>query len=337
MANSSNSPEAAEDSKGGVEPVTEDHDERRTQGERGLAPVTHIAGVVRGELSLHGRRVSYLAAGHEGPVLVLVHGLGGSAAAWRPVMGLLGRAARVIAPDLLGHGGSAAPASGDYSPAGHATWLRDLLRKLDLDEVTVVGHSFGGGVAMQFAYQYPERVQRLVLVASGGLGPEVSIALRAACLPGAAAVVWVLAAAAPTPLGAPARRIAVELGFAARAEIDALANGLATLADPAARTAFLHTVRFALGPSGQRLDARSHLHLLDAAPVLLVAGRNDACIPVRHSLAAHRLLPGSRLAVIEAGHFPHLEQPENFTRVLLEFLAATPAAGEVGCGLRGSA
>ena len=294
---------------------------------RRLTPVASTDEVVRREIRLHGRRVRYLAAGGEGPVLVFLHGLGGSSNTWRQVMELLGGAARVIAPDLLGSGGSDAPASGDYSPAGHATWLRDLLRALDVDSATVVGHSFGGGVALQYAHQYPERVERLVLVASGGLGPEVTMALRAACLPGSAAFVRMLAAAAPTPVGAFARSVALRLGVAAPAEIDALSNGLVALADPAARAAFLHTVRFALGRSGQRLDAREHLHGLDAERVLLVAGRQDGCIPVEHSEAAHRQLPGSRLAVLDGGHFPHREHPEVFTRELLAFLASTDPAG----------
>jgi pimeloyl-ACP methyl ester carboxylesterase len=293
---------------------------------RRLASVTPVDGVVRREIRLHGRRVSYLAAGGEGPVIVFLHGLGGSSATWLRVLELVGGTARVIAPDLLGHGGSDAPGSGDYSPAGHATWLRDLLRALDVDTATVVGHSFGGGVALQFAHQYPERTESLVLVASGGLGPEVSMALRAACLPGSAAVVRMLAATAPTPMGAFARRLALGLGVADRAEIDALADGLVSLADAAARAAFLHTVRFALGWSGQRLDARDYLPVLDAERVLLVAGRHDACIPVRHSEDAHRQLPGSRLAVLDGGHFPHREHPEEFTRELLAFLVAAPAA-----------
>lgn len=297
---------------------------------RRLAPVTSTDGVVRREIRLHGRRVRYLAAGGEGPVLVFLHGLGGSSSTWQHVMELVGGAARVIAPDLLGHGGSDAPGSGDYSPAGHATWLRDLLRALDVDSATVVGHSFGGGVALQYAHQYPERVERLVLVASGGLGPEVSMALRAACLPGSSAVVRMLAATAPTPMGALARRVALGLGVADRAEIEALSEGLVSLADSAARAAFLHTVRFAIGRSGQRLDARDYLHTLDAERVLLVAGRYDGCIPVQHSEDAHEQLPGSRLAVLDAGHFPHREQPEIFTRELLAFLASTDAASSDG-------
>lgn len=300
---------------------------------RRLAPVRRPADVVERELELHGRRVRYLTAGDDGPVLLFLHGLGGSCATWTPVLERLGGVARVIAPDMLGHGGSAAPDSGDYSPAGHATWLRDLLNTLGLHQVTVVGHSFGGGVAMQFAYQYPERVERLVLVASGGLGPEVTVALRAACLPGSSAVVRLLAAAAPSRLGAVARRVALGLGVADEAVLDAVADGLASLADPGARQAFLHTVRFALGPSGQRLDARDYLHLLDAERVLLVAGRADNCIPHEHTVAAHRLLPGSRLVLLDTGHFPHREQAEAFSAVLTSFLqdtrseAATAQAG----------
>lgn len=294
-----------------------------TRSIRRLAPVAHPAELVQSEIQLHGRRVHYLTAGDDGPVLLFLHGLGGSSATWTPVLQRLGGVARVIAPDLLGHGGSAAPDSGDYSPAGHATWLRDLLNALGLDRVTVVGHSFGGGVAMQFAYQYPERVQRLVLVASGGLGPEVSVALRAACLPGSAAVVRLLAAAAPSRLGAVARRVALGLGVADESVLNAVADGLASLADPGARQAFLCTVRFALGPSGQRLDARDYLHLLDSEQVLLVAGRGDNCIPFEHTVAAHHLLPGSRLVLLDTGHFPHREQSDTFANVLLSFLGAT--------------
>ena len=307
-------------------------------GIRGLEPAAHPAEVMDREMQLHGQRVRYLAAGVEGPVLLLVHGLGGSSATWRPVLATLGGFGQVIAPDLLGHGRSAAPASGDYSPAGYATWLRDLLAALDLDDVTVVGHSFGGGVAMQFAYQYPERVRRLVLVASGGLGPEVSVALRAACLPGSAAVMRALAAVAPTRVGALARWMAASLGMA-EVELDALADGLTSLADAGTRAAFLHTVRFALGPTGQRLDARDRLHLLEAERVLLVSGRRDVCIPVEHSMAAHRQLPGSRLAVLDAGHFPHREHPESFCQAVLAFLAATqgPAEQIAAAGLRDSA
>ena len=137
------------------------------------------------EILLHGQRVSYLESGADsgGPVVVLLHGLGGSSSTWSPVMALLGRHAHVIAPDLLGHGRSAKPRDGDYSLGAHAAGLRDLLVAVGLDRATVIGHSFGGGVAMQFAYQFPELLERLVLVASGGFGREVTPVLRAAPRP----------------------------------------------------------------------------------------------------------------------------------------------------------
>ena len=142
------------------------------------APTVH-------EITLHGHRVNYREAGrgHRRAVL-LVHGLAGSSTTWAPVLEPLGRYVHVLAPDLLGHGNSDAPHSGDYSLGGFATGLRDLLVAMDVDRVTVVGHSFGGGVAMQFAHQFPEFTERLVLVSSGGLGHDLTLALRAASLPG---------------------------------------------------------------------------------------------------------------------------------------------------------
>src|SRR5690349_17014055 len=133
--------------------------------------------------TLHGRSVTYAEAG-EGPVLLLIHGMGGTSANWYEVIEPLSRTHTVIAPDLPGHGASA-PGGGDYSVGGLAAGLRDLLVALGHERATLVGHSLGGGIAMQFAYQFPEMVERLVLVSSGGLGPEVSPLLRAAALPGA--------------------------------------------------------------------------------------------------------------------------------------------------------
>ena len=98
----------------------------------------------------------------------------------------------MIAPDLIGHGDSATP-RGDYSLGAHAASIRDLLAVIGVDRATIVGHSLGGGVAMQFFYQFPQRTERMVLVSSGGLGREVSPMLRGAALPGAAALLWLAA------------------------------------------------------------------------------------------------------------------------------------------------
>src|SRR3954451_12671374 len=136
-------------------------------------------------LPVHGNLVRYDEAGADsgGPVVVLIHGIASRAAQCKGVMAELRRTCHVIAIDLLGHGESAKP-RGDYSLGAQACGIRDLLAALGHDRITLVGHSLGGGIAMQFAYQFPERVERLVLVNSGGLGSEVSAWLRAASLPG---------------------------------------------------------------------------------------------------------------------------------------------------------
>src|SRR3954454_18095342 len=151
------------------------------------------------ELELHGQSVTYRTAG-SGPALLLLHGITNSSQTWEPVADQLGAHFTIIAPDLLGHGNSATP-RGDYSLGAHASGARDLLSALGHDRVTVIGHSLGGGIAMQFAYQFPERCERLGLVSSGGLGPEVHLLLRAASLPGAALVLPALTSAGLLNLG----------------------------------------------------------------------------------------------------------------------------------------
>src|SRR6195952_2799212 len=133
-------------------------------------------------VTIHGHERAFVKTG-EGPALLLLHGLGCDHPTGAPVPPPLPRHFTVIAPDLLGHGASAKPRA-DYSVGGYANGMRDLLTVMGIDKVTVVGHSFGGGVAMQFAYQFPERTERMILVAPGGLGPEVSPAIRAITLPG---------------------------------------------------------------------------------------------------------------------------------------------------------
>jgi pimeloyl-ACP methyl ester carboxylesterase len=282
--------------------------------------------VVERDVLLHGRRVSFLEAGADsgGPVVVLLHGLASSAQTWSAVLPHLGRRAHVIAPDLLGHGRSAKPRSGDYSLGSYAAGVRDLLITLELDRATVVGHSFGGGVAMQFAYQFPELVERLVLVASGGLGTGVTLALRAATLPGTPMVLRALSALTPPWLTRLACRAVPALD---RPDLLGMATAVGSFADRGARGAFAQTVRGALDWSGQRLEGTERLYLLADVPVLLVGGSRDSVIPVEHTVHAHDLLPGSRLEVFEgAGHFPHVEQPGRFADLLGRFLTGTSAA-----------
>ena len=285
--------------------------------------------VTRHRVVLHGQPMSYLRAGHHsGPTMVLVHGLGGDAASWLSVLPLLGQHFRVLAPDLLGHGESAAPANGDYSVGGHASRLRDLLRTEASGPVNLVGHSYGGGVAMMFAYQFPERTHALALIASGGLGSELNLALRSASLPGVALAAGALAALAPPWFGQLVRLGAVAVGLAPRADLDHVGRALGSLAGRDVRRAFVHTLRGVVGWSGQRLDALDRLYLLAEVPTLLVAGSRDSCIPHHHTVRAHQAMPGSRLVILPTGHFPHVQDPDKIAQVLVEFFRGT-ASGPI--------
>jgi len=232
----------------------------------------------------------------------------------------------VIAPDLPGHGSSDKP-KGDYSLGAHACCMRDLLLALGHEHATLVGHSLGGGIAMQFSYQFPDMTERLVLVDSGGLGREVSLLLRAASLPGSELVLPVLAASrllgAGARIGGALDRVGLRLGT----DLEQMARGHNTLADGASRAAFLHTLRAVVDPAGQRIDATNRLYLAEQLPLLLIWGERDSIIPVSHGRAAHARVPSSRLEVLaRSGHFPQLDEPECFLEVLLDFLEETEPA-----------
>jgi pimeloyl-ACP methyl ester carboxylesterase len=273
---------------------------------------------------LHGRSVGYLGGG-AGPVLLLIHGMAGSSENWRDVIEPLAHRHTVIAPDLPGHGISAG-GPGDYSLGSLAAGLRDLLLSLGHERATLVGHSLGGGIAMQFAYQFPEMVERLILVSSGGLGPEVSLVLRAAALPGADLFIAATASVGQRAGGAVGRGLAV-VGMRPSPDVAEVARGYASLAEPRRRKAFLATLRSVVGTEGQRVAAVDRLYLAEAMPMLIVWGARDPIIPVRHGEDAHRALPGSQLEIFEnAGHLPQLEQPGHFIAVLERFLAETEPA-----------
>jgi pimeloyl-ACP methyl ester carboxylesterase len=259
-------------------------------------------------------------------VLVLVHGITSTSATWEAVMPTLAKRFTVIAPDLLGHGGSAKP-RGDYSLGAYASGVRDLLLALGHERATFVGHSLGGGVAMQLAYQFPERCERLVLVSSGGLGREVSILLRAATLPGAEIVLPLLVNHYVLDAGRAVGTLLERIGLRAGTDIAQMAHGHASLADRDARAAFVHTLRTIVDAGGQRVNASDRLYLAEQLPFLIVWGERDSVIPVAHGRAAHQLVPSSRLEVFErAGHFPQLDEPARFLHVLEDFVDGTEAA-----------
>jgi pimeloyl-ACP methyl ester carboxylesterase len=277
------------------------------------------------EILLHGHRVFYRSAG-SGPVVVLVHGITSTSATWANLLPYLAEHFTVIAPDLLGHGESAKP-RGDYSLGAYASGIRDLLMALGHDRATFVGHSLGGGVAMQLAYQFPEHCERLVLVGSGGLGREITPLLRAATLPGAELVIPLLVDDRVLGIGRGVGRLLGRVGLRVHTDLGEVLRGHASLSDGEARAAFLHTLRTIVDPMGQRVDASDRLYLAQAIPFLLVWGERDPIIPVEHAYTAHRLVPGSRLEVFpDAGHYPHLDDPLRFVRLLIDFMETTEPA-----------
>jgi pimeloyl-ACP methyl ester carboxylesterase len=277
------------------------------------------------EIVLHGHRVFYRSAG-SGPVVVLVHGITSTSATWSNVLPYLAERFTIIAPDLLGHGESAKP-RGDYSLGAYASGIRDLLSALGHERATFVGHSLGGGVAMQLAYQFPEHCERLVLVSSGGLGREITALLRAASLPGSELVLPLLVNERVLGTGRAVGSLLGRIGLRVHTDLGEVLRGHASLSDGDARAAFIHTLRTIVDPRGQRVDASDRLYLAQAIPFLIVWGERDPIIPVDHAHAAHRLVPGSRLELFpNAGHFPHLDDPLRFVRLLIDFIETTEPA-----------
>jgi len=273
-------------------------------------------------VDLYGTKMAFVDVGAGDPV-VLLHGITCSAASWNPLIPALARHHRVIVPDLPGHGLSSR-ARGDYSLAGLSLHVRDLLMGLGIARATFVGHSLGGGVTMQTAYAYPELVSRMVLVASGGLGASVGMALRAATLPGAE---WVLPLAFNRFGARVTRQLGRHLTDPRMVTFKELAHSYAMLADPAGRRAFVSLIRSVIDWNGQRIDATRRLHLAEDVPMMIVWGDADVILPIGHGIRAARDLPVDRFEVFQgAGHFPHLEQADRFLEVFEEFLAECPPA-----------
>jgi pimeloyl-ACP methyl ester carboxylesterase len=274
---------------------------------------------------IHGHDVSYRMAG-EGPTVVLIHGIAGSSTTWRAVMPSLAVHHTVIAPDLLGHGHSAKP-RGDYSLGAYASGIRDLLAVLDKERVTLVGHSLGGGVAMQFAYQFPDWAERLVLIASGGLGKEVSPLLKAVTLPGAEYVLQLLLNRRIREAGEWPGVIARRLGWRPSDTLAEVWRSYTTLTDRHGQMAFINTVRSVIDIAGQRVSAHDRLYLAEAVPTLIVWGNQDRIIPVAHAYRAAEAIPGARLEILEgAGHFLPWQDADRLLAILEDFLKTTKPA-----------
>ncbi|MCJ0893402.1 alpha/beta hydrolase [Rhodococcus sp. ARC_M12] len=280
--------------------------------------------------TIHGYRRAFRMAG-EGPVLLLIHGIGDNSETWNEVIPHLAKNYTVIAPDLLGHGRSDKPRA-DYSVAAYANGMRDLLSVLGIEHVTVVGHSLGGGVAMQFAYQFPNMVDRLALVSSGGVTKDVHPILRLASMPFLSEAVKLLR----LPGAIPAVKLAG--GLLSKLHSSPLRPGsllhdtpdlirvLSELPAPTTYEAYLRTLRAVVDWRGQVVTMLDRCYLTENLPVLLVWGDQDSVIPVSHARLAHSAMPGSTLEVFEnSGHFPFRDDPMRFLQVLEDFIDSTPS------------
>jgi len=255
-----------------------------------------------------GVAIHCLIAGPAGaPLVVFVHGLGGSYETWSLNLPAFAERFRICALDLVGAGSSDKPAM-DYSVPALADFLARFLDALggDWQRVSLVGHSLGGAIAITFASHYPERVDRLVLVDSAGLGSEID------------SEVLDMIQAEPTMEG-----IRTELthffahqGLVQQALVEQLYQ---QRLQSGAREALLATTEAAFGGNRQRLDLRETLAALPNK-TLVVWGNADSVIPVAYAQQASRT-PGSRVEVFEAcGHCPHIERAEAFNQLATSFL-----------------
>ena len=254
------------------------------------------------------------------PAVLLIHGMAGSRETWHEAQALLAESCDVIAVDLPGHGQSSLP-NGDYSLGSLAAALRDLLDRLDIERATIVGHSLGGGVALQFIYQFPERCERLVLVSSGGLGREVTPFLRALSLPGASTALKGLLALRRSEKAQGVGRFFQPIARRVWSDLPLMLSNFAALQEPALRRSFIATIRAVIDPHGQSVTATDRLPLARQLPVMVVWGRKDQMIPAAHALAVAQALPHARIEVFDqAGHFPHEADPERFAEAVASFI-----------------
>jgi pimeloyl-ACP methyl ester carboxylesterase len=204
-----------------------------------------------------------------------------------------------------------------------AASLRDLLDELGISRATVVGQSLGGGVAMQFTYQHREYCERLVLISSGGLGPDLSWILRILSAPGTELVLPVVAPQPVLKVGDKLGSWLISVGIHSP-RAGEMWSAYSSLSDRQTRQAFLRTLRSVVDFRGQAVSALSKMHLGYGLPTLLIWGEQDGIIPVAHGYAAHAAVPGSRLEVLAGvGHFPHVESPTAVVDILDDFISTT--------------
>jgi pimeloyl-ACP methyl ester carboxylesterase len=270
-------------------------------------------------VDVDGLRVRYRCAGDRGPVLVLLHGIGRTLEDWSENMLALSGSCQVFAVDFPGCGLSDKPVL-PYTIPFLAGFVRDFMRVLNLERVTLVGNSMGGGISLEFAAQFPTLLEGLVLVAPAGMGPKGAQFLGLCSIP-------VFGEVISRPSRAGSKR-ALELLYADR---DQMTQARATRdfelsSQPGATRAFLKMLRFMANRHGAKpafynrsLENAANVHV----PTLIVWGVQDQILPVEYAPVAERVIPGARLQIYDpCGHFPMLERAEEFNALVLGFFQA---------------
>ncbi|BBH18378.1 putative hydrolase [Nocardioides baekrokdamisoli] len=281
-------------------------------------------------VTVHGHKRAYVKAGPTdrpgAPVILLLHGLGCDRHTWDEVIEDLAATFVVIAPDFLGHGESAKPRA-DYSVAGYANGMRDLLTVLGVDKATVVGHSFGGGVAAQFAYQFPERTERLVLVDSGGMGKEVTPLIRAYTLPLSMTVVALATLPGPRHVLTAGLRSLGRIDSKLTRDLGEVATIVEALKAPRMRYALNRLVNGVIDYRGQVVTIRDRAYLTEEMPMAVIWGAEDLVLPAKQGREILEFAPNAQLTIFpKVGHFPMKKYPEEFVRLLKDFVDSTEPA-----------
>jgi 4,5:9,10-diseco-3-hydroxy-5,9,17-trioxoandrosta-1(10),2-diene-4-oate hydrolase len=263
----------------------------------------------------------FLAEGEGSPV-ILVHGLGGSASGWLPSFGAIAARHRVYAMDLVGHGRTGQPDSGSLNAADMTGFVKDFMAEFKIERAHIVGHSMGGAISLQIAIDFPERVNKLVLVDSVGLGKEISILLRILSLPLVGE--WLAAQDFKHNIKKYAAAVRKSAQNATYITDELIENLYQVERNPEQAVPLLKVLRLAANWTGQKKSVYGPiLQRLPSIrnPTLVIWGRQDATIPLAHGELAAQTLPNARLEVIDhCGHIPMFEQPEIFNQLVLDFL-----------------
>ena len=260
----------------------------------------------------------FWALGDEGTAVILIHGHGGSVENWKLNINALAQNHRVYAMDLVGFGRSDKTSIPDSFSCG-AQFVNDFMEVQHIDRASLIGNSMGGGLTLQFAIQFPDKVEKLVLANAAGLGKELTLTLRLLTLP-------LIGEFLSKPSRKGTTRFLKECVYDSALITDELVETFYQMSIlPGAQKSFLSALRAGANLCGQHADIiRSIVDNLASinVPTLILWGQQDRILPIAHAYVAQGRIPNAKLQILDrCGHLLQLEHPEEFNALLLEFLA----------------